>query len=146
MIPLRDLLVEDSFAVAARTKPGSFDISVNHDGYEFTEAYPRSPTKSLVRLSRIRDEDVDFERPEVAVRGFCMFAPVQAGIGECFLDEFSNGMGLASADNKVIRLVLLHDVPNGFYILGSVTPIAAGIEIAQIQSVCFSREDGGLPP
>jgi hypothetical protein len=141
-VPVLDFFLEYSLAAAVRSETNGFDVRIHHDSDKVAESDARLPSKLAARLGGICDKNIDFERPEIAVRDFEVPAPIEARIGEGFLKKLPDGVRLAGADDIVIRLILLDDVPNGFYVFGSVAPIAASIEVAEVESVGFASEYG----
>ena len=49
------------------------------------------------------------------------------------LDELAHLRGLAGGEHEVVRLILLQDHPHAAHIVAGVTPIALGIEIAEVE-------------
>jgi hypothetical protein len=141
-VPVRNFFLEYGFAAAARRETNGFDVRIHHDSDKIVETDAGLPAELAAGLGGIGNEDIDFEGTEMAPRDFHVLVPIEARIGESFLEKLPNGMGVASADDVVVGAVLLNDLPDGFDVFGSVAPIAARFEVAEVESVGFAGEDG----
>ena len=70
-------------------------------------------------------------------------AQFYAGAAECQSGELAHAVVFAGGNHKVVGCVLLQNQPHAFHIVGSVTPVAASVQIAQIEFVLASGGDGG---
>ncbi len=110
------------------------------------------PAQDLLRLAGIAQQQVDLGRAEIpgidldqqlaglGVHAFffdILAAPgdLASGFGEGEFDEFAHRMGLAGGEHVIIRLVLLQNQPHALYIIAGITPIALGVEIADIEGL-----------
>src|SRR5260370_382022 len=59
------------------------------------------------------------------------------------LDEFPHRMGLAGGEHVVVRLVLLQDAPHAPGIGAGMSPVALGVEVAEIEPLLMAALDGG---
>src|SRR5258708_8532710 len=144
-VEVRNFFLEYGFAAAARRDTNGFDVSIHHDSDKIVETDAGLPAELAAGLGGIGNEDIDFEGTEMAPRDFHVLVPIEARIGESFLEKLPNGMGVASADDVVVGAVLLNDLPDGFDGFWSVAPIAASIEVAAVVGVGFARGGGSEP-
>lgn len=110
------------------------------------------PTHLVLRLRRVAEQQVDLGRPEVfggdldqdfsglaAAPLFLDPGPMPfdltADPGEGQFDEFPHGMGFAGREDIVLRRVLLQDLPHAADIVAGMSPIPAGVQIAEIKPV-----------
>ena len=69
--------------------------------------------------------------------------PVEADQPERELDELADGVHLTGRDDVVVRLVVLEHQPHRLDVLGRVSPVAAGVEVAEVQLVGLAGDDRG---
>jgi hypothetical protein len=62
-----------------------------------------------------------------------MIAPIESKCSEHNFDYFLNGMSLSSGDDKILRLVQAEDAMHGVDIIGRVSPIDPGREVAEVE-------------
>ncbi len=117
-------------------------VGVDHDFDEFREADLGFPIELFFGLGRVADEEIDLGGAFVAGVVFDVIFPVEANAGEGVFDEFLNGVGLVRGDDIVVRLVLLEHEPHGFDIFGGVTPVALGVEVAEVEMLLLAELDG----
>ena len=58
-------------------------------------------------------------------------------------DEFADGVGFSGTDDKVVRGCLLQHQPHGANIVWSVSPIATGAKIPQVELLLDTMLDVG---
>jgi hypothetical protein len=51
---------------------------------------------------------------------------------ERLFDKLANGVSLARCENEVVRSVLLEHAPHAFDVVASVSPVALGVEVAEV--------------
>ena len=110
-------------------------------------------------LRRIAEEQIDFGRPAIgriernqhvagapAVALLLVARPLPldgpADLAERQLDELTYRMGLAGRQHVVVGLLLLEDAPHALDIVAGVTPVALGVEVAEIKAVLIAALDG----
>src|SRR5439155_26922803 len=76
---------------------------------------------------------IDFGRAEVARVDLDIVAPVEIDVREGAFHEFTNAVGFAGADDVLFGPVLLQHKPHGAYVIRSIAPVAARVQIAQVQ-------------
>src|SRR3984957_15669792 len=140
-IPRPDLFFQDRLASARRLQPQRFDVGIHHDGHQVMEFNARFPTQRSAAFCSVGDQSIDFQRTKVTVGNFHMLLPLQSGVGESPFHKFLYRVRFSSADNKIIRGVLLHNLPHSFHVFGCITPVAARFEIAEIQRIFFAGQN-----
>ena len=88
-------------------------------------------------------EVIHFSREEITRIEFHMTLPIQSGLCEGNLHKFTDGMGLARADDIIVGSILLQHQPHCADIVRSVTPVAAPIEISEIELLLNTMLDVG---
>ena len=71
-----------------------------------------------------------------------MIAPVKSKCSENNFDDFLNGMSLSGGNDKILRLVQAEDAIHGVNIIGRVSPIDPGREVAEVEFVRGSARNG----
>ena len=101
------------------------------------------------RRASIRDADVPSTRPRRGRRAppsrvqrlvdTNVLLPVETDTSESALDELADAVGLPGRDDVVVWLGLLEHEPHRLDVVGGVTPVPAGIEIAERTSLSRPR-------
>lgn len=142
-MPFAVVFFEEFAAFAGGLEAGKFEVGVYHDADEVFEVDAGFPAEGGAGVGWVGEEEVHFGGAEVAGVNADVVVPVHVEVAKGFVQEFTDGMGFAGADDEVIGAVVLEDFPHGGNVIGGVTPIAAGIEVAEVEEVLFAGADGG---
>ena len=120
---------EESFHLGAQSP----QVGVNHHLDQRFERHRRLPAQFGAGAGRIGDQQVDFGRPiELRVDDHVL-APVEADVRERHFHQLLHRVGLAGADDVVLRRVLLQHAPHRVDVVAGESPVALGIEVAHAQ-------------
>lgn len=134
----------------------SLEILAHHLGDQFLKQDLRRPAKFFLGLARVAEQGFDFSRAEVTrVDLHDGLAVPGAGLVDaltCPLDlhaqfirsdvhKVTHAVLYAGGDDEVFGLLLLQHQPLHLYIVLSMTPVALGIEVAQVQAVLQAKLD-----
>jgi hypothetical protein len=72
-----------------------------------------------------------------------MSAPIEPRILKGGVDEFFDRMGLAGADDVIVRVILLQHEPHRFHVLRGIAPIAFSREVAKVELLILPGENPG---
>ena len=128
----------------------------HHDSYKFRETgLCRVPTQQRLGFSRVTQQLFHFAGAEIfrihfhhclsgfyvdtfLVYAFAFPAQFYAGFlkGKC--GKFAYGVHLSGSNHEVFRRIVLQDKPHTFHIVFGISPVAACIQITQIQLVLES--------
>lgn len=64
-------------------------------------------------------------------------------MSESLLDEFTNGVGLSSSENEIIRFVLLKHSPHSLDVVTGVSPITLGVQVTEVEALLLTERDFG---
>ena len=70
-----------------------------------------------------------------------MLLPIEARVLERHAHEVPDRIARAGGDDVVRRLIRLEHPPHRIGVLGGITPVAAGVEIAEVEHVLEARGD-----
>src|SRR5215212_793034 len=136
------------------------EIGFNHFGNEFSEGDAREPTEFRLGHRCIAQEEVDFVGAEVAgvdpdqlltragVESNLVDPPAAprdfaSDMSKGTLDELTDTVSLASREDVIAGLRLLHHTPHAFHILPGMSPVALGIEISDEELVLQAKCNRG---
>ena len=74
-----------------------------------------------------------------------MVFPIEAHTAKGDFAQSAHRVCLPHAHDIVIRVVLLQHQPHGLHIVAGIAPVAAGIEVPQVQFLGQSQLDLGYP-
>ena len=77
------------------------------------------------------------------VDSFAFPAKLDAGVVEGQGCEFADGVLDAGGDHEVLRLVVLEYEPHALHIVLCITPVAEGVEVAEVEAVLLALGDAG---
>src|SRR4029077_21020328 len=72
-----------------------------------------------------------------------MVFQTQTGLAASGFGELAHGVGFAGGDDEVVRLRLLQHAPHAFDVFASVAPVAAGVEVSEIEADLLAGGDAG---
>src|SRR5258706_10000937 len=133
---------------------GVFDcleVRFDHFADKLVESDRRPPAKLLVCLARVAEQSIHFRGTKIARVDFDKdFAALgvdarfvealttpnhrPTDMGEGALNEFAHRMRLARGQHEIVGLWLLHHPPHAARVILGVAPVAARIEIAEIEA------------
>ena len=68
---------------------------------------------------------------------------LHAGDIEGAVHEVTHGVGFASRDDEILRVVLLEHLPHALDVVASVTPITLGVHVTEVQALLLASLDVG---
>src|SRR5665213_303752 len=140
--------------------PGNRQIAVHHLLDQLGERRFRLPAELGARLAGVADQKIDLGGAEIdgidphqRLAGF----PVDAGLIDALaapfdaaadfrkrdFDEFAHRAGLAGRQHEIVGLVRLQDPVHALDIILGMTPVALGVEVAEIEGVFKAGLDTG---
>ena len=69
------------------------------------------------------------------IDAFALPAELDAGVMEGQCGEFADGVLDAGGDHEVLRLVVLENEPHTLHIVLGITPVAEGVEVAEVEAI-----------
>jgi hypothetical protein len=112
---------------------GEIEVVVDHLGHQRGEGGLRFPAQLLKRVARIPHQVIDLRRAEIAGIDLDEVLVVEADVAERALAEIAHRVRLAGRDDIVSRLVLLQHRPHRLDVVAGVSPVALGVEVAQVE-------------
>ena len=110
----------------------ALEVCVDEKLHEAVEVERRRPPETLACLRRVPDEVMELRRPAYQrLIDANVLLPVETGTSEGALDELADAVGRPGRDDVVVWLGLLEHEPHRLDVIGGVTPVAAGLEVAQ---------------
>ena len=64
---------------------------------------------------------------------FDILLPIEVDVVEGFFEKLADGIGFACGDDEIAGFCMLQHHPHGFDVIAGETPVAAGVEIAQVK-------------
>lgn len=138
----------------------TFDIGLNHLLNELIECDLSLPSENLLSLCGSTEKKIDLSGTEVSlINSNENFASLRAlsnlvdsiplsfpndsdtDMSESLLDEFTNGMGLSSSENEIIRFVLLKHSPHSLDVITGVSPITLGVQVTEVEALLLTERD-----
>ena len=136
------------------------EIACDHFLDQLGKRRPGLPAELLARLAGVADQKIDFGRPEVHR------IDVDHGLAGCFVDaglvdavaapfdaaadfgkrerdEFAHRTGLAGRQHEIVGRIRLQYPVHALDIVPSVSPVALGIEVAEIERLFQAGFDAG---
>src|SRR5579883_2090710 len=152
-----------AFARHQGIAPGEMSVRGNHLRNELIEAAGWCPTELTPGFRRVAEQGVDLRGPEVpwidphdrmsalAIDPLlleALAAPFQAHAEEArgLFGELAHRVLDAGRNDEVLRRVLLQHPPLRFHVVARVTPVAACVEVAEVDAVLQPLDDAGHPP
>ena len=77
------------------------------------------------------------------VDAFAFPTEFDAGVVEGQGGEFADGMLYAGCNHEVLRLIVLEYEPHTLHIVLGITPVAEGVEVAEVEAVLLALGDAG---
>jgi hypothetical protein len=126
------------------------EVAGEHDPDELGKGRPGLPAEPLAGLRGVAAQLVDLGRAEIAGVDLDVVLPVEPDEPEGLLDELPDRVHLARGHDVVVRLGLLEHQPHRLDVLGREAPVAAGVEVAEVELGLGAGEDrrdpaGDLP-
>ena len=112
---------------------GEADVGVYHHADQLLERGFGLPTESVAGFGGIAEEVIDLSGAEVERVDFDILLPIEVDVAEGFFRNSADGIGFAGGDDKIAGFGMLQHHPHGFDVIAGETPIAAGVEIAEIK-------------
>src|SRR5271165_7002034 len=97
----------------------------------------------MVGLARISQKELDLRRTEIAGIELDVLPPIHADISKCLLQKFTDRVCLTRPQNITRRTPRLQNTPHTLHVFRSVSPVAASIQIAQIELGLFAGLNSG---
>ena len=133
----------------------------HHNPHQFLEAgLPRIPAQQGLGLGGVAQELFHLGRAEIF--GVYLYQhPACAGVDTFFMDAFTfptqvdagllegqgaelaDGVHLARGDDEVLGSGVLQDEPHALYVVLGIAPVAAGVQVAQVELVLQAPDDAG---
>ena len=143
--------------------PDHLEVLLNHLLYQVVERGAELPSKMLLGLGGVTEEKLNLGGSEVAgvnlhklaaligginsdlIDGSGLASPLDGGADnlEGLLDKFTDGVGLSSGEDVVIRLVLLEHAPHALDVVAGVAPITLGVDVAEVEALVDALVDAG---
>src|SRR5215469_11498782 len=144
-------------------KPGRLgfeqrNVAGDHFAHNVSEIVLGTPAEPLSRLCRIADQSVDFGRAIVPrvdrddrlprfyidadfIRATTLPVDAAIDLSEGCLDKFAHAVRRTRREHVIVGLILLQDQPHALDKVARVTPVALGVEIAEIERVLSPAGD-----
>ena len=123
-----------------------FEIVFHHHGDQFFKFHHRRPSQPGARFRCIAAQIIHLRGTEIARIFFDMPFPRDAAIVRGQFQKFAHRMRLAGGDDEILRAGVLQNPPHRFHIIARIAPIAAGVEIAQVQLLLQPQFDARQRP
>jgi len=118
-------------------------VGVNHQLHQILEFCLWFPAELFFGLGIVTDEKIHFGGTEIILVNFHIFLPIKAGVGKGNLQKFADAVGFVGGNDIIVRPILLQHEPHGLDVFLGVTPVALGIEVAEIDLVLKAERDRG---
>src|SRR6266850_5163711 len=115
----------------ARRRREPLESGVHHHGDELFECDRRRPAEDARGLAGVADQMIDLRRTEERRIDPDVPLPVEAGMTERRLDQFTHRVGDAGRDHVVVGVLLLKHQPHRAHVVAGKAPVAARVEIAE---------------
>ena len=140
--------------------PRNGEIARHHFADKLSERGLRLPAEFVARLAGVADQEIDFGGTEIgrvdANQGLAGFA-VDAGFVDALaapfdaatdfrerqLDEFTHRAGFAGRQHEIVGLIRLQYAVHALDIILGMSPVALGLEVAEIQHIFEAGLDAG---
>ncbi len=109
------------------------DVGVYHSADELLKRGVGLPAEGVASFGRVAEKVIDFGWTEVERVDFDVFFPIEVGVAEGFIEKLADGIGFAGGNDKIAGFGVLQHHPHGFDVIAGEAPVAAGIEIAEIE-------------
>ena len=143
--------------------PDHLEVLLNHLLYQVVKRGAELPSDLLLGLGWVTEEKLNLSGSEVAgvnlhklaaligginsdlIDGSGLASPLDGGADnlEGLLDKFTDGVGLSSGEDVVIRLILLEHAPHALDVVAGVAPITLGVDVAEVEALVNSLVDAG---